>query len=67
LGTGYNATDRVQRGGSWNNDADNCRAAYRNYSTPGNRNPNLGFRPAKAPLRPNAGVERIAPIPALYA
>ncbi|HEV3255716.1 MAG TPA: hypothetical protein VG013_02430 [Gemmataceae bacterium] len=37
------------RGGSWNNDAGNCRAANRNRNTPDNRNNNLGFRLARAP------------------
>ena len=32
------------RGGSWNNNQDNARAAYRNNNTPDNRNNNLGFR-----------------------
>ena len=32
------------RGGSWNNNARNVRAAYRNWNKPGNRNNNLGFR-----------------------
>ena len=32
------------RGGSWNNNPQNCRVAYRNNNTPGNRNNNLGFR-----------------------
>ncbi len=35
---------RVMRGGSWNNSAQNVRAAYRNANEPGNRNDNLGFR-----------------------
>jgi hypothetical protein len=34
----------VVRGGSWNNNQDNARAAYRNHNTPDNRNNNLGFR-----------------------
>jgi formylglycine-generating enzyme required for sulfatase activity len=34
----------VNRGGSWNNDARNCRAAIRNNNTPTNRNNNVGFR-----------------------
>jgi formylglycine-generating enzyme required for sulfatase activity len=32
------------RGGSWDNDADNCRTANRNNNTPDNRNNNIGFR-----------------------
>jgi hypothetical protein len=32
------------RGGSWNNPADNARAAYRNNRHPTNRNNNVGFR-----------------------
>jgi hypothetical protein len=34
----------VLRGGSWNNNAENCRAAYRNRNAPGNRNNNYGLR-----------------------
>jgi len=37
-------SNRVNRGGSWNNNASNCRSAYRNNNSPGNRNNNLGFR-----------------------
>jgi len=36
--------DRVNRGGSWNNEPQNCRAAVRNNNTPTNRNNNIGFR-----------------------
>jgi len=32
------------RGGSWYNDPDNCRCAYRNDNHPDNRNNNIGFR-----------------------
>ena len=39
---------RVIRGGSWNNNAKNVRAAYRNDNQPDNRNNNLGFRLARA-------------------
>jgi len=35
---------RVDRGGSWFNVALFCRAAYRDYFTPGHRDSNLGFR-----------------------
>ena len=34
----------MNRGGSWNNDASNCRVANRNNNTPTNTNNNLGFR-----------------------
>ncbi|NUQ24869.1 MAG: SUMF1/EgtB/PvdO family nonheme iron enzyme [Saprospiraceae bacterium] len=37
-------TYRVLRGGSWNNNAENCRVAYRNNNNPDNRNNNVGFR-----------------------
>ena len=36
----------MNRGGSWNNDARNCRSANRNNNGPGNENNNLGFRAA---------------------
>jgi hypothetical protein len=39
------------RGGSWNNNARNCRSANRNRNTPDNRNNNIGFRLA-LPLSP---------------
>jgi len=35
---------RVLRGGSWRNYAEFCRSAYRDRSTPVNRNFNVGFR-----------------------
>jgi hypothetical protein len=40
------------RGGSWNNNLRNDRAANRNNNTPDNRNNNLGFRLAKTPRKP---------------
>ena len=39
-------SNRVNRGGSWNNNANNCRCANRNNNSPSNNNNNLGFRPA---------------------
>ena len=39
----------MNRGGSWNNTARNCRASNRNNNEPDNRNNNLGFRLAAAP------------------
>ncbi|MDR1866616.1 MAG: SUMF1/EgtB/PvdO family nonheme iron enzyme [Bacteroidales bacterium] len=43
-GTDIESSNRVNRGGSWNNNAANCRVSYRNNNTPGNRNNNIGFR-----------------------
>lgn len=37
-------SSRVLRGGSWNNNAMNCRSANRNNNDPTNRNNNIGFR-----------------------
>ena len=42
---------RVHRGGSWNDLASGCRAAFRNRYYPGDRNHFLGFRPALVPSR----------------
>jgi hypothetical protein len=42
------------RGGSWNNNAQNCRSANRNNNEPDNRNNNLGFRLASSRQRPDA-------------
>ena len=39
-----NGNNRVIRGGSWNNNANNCRVANRNNNNPDNDNNNLGFR-----------------------
>jgi formylglycine-generating enzyme required for sulfatase activity len=38
------SSNRVNRGGSWNNNARNCRSANRNNNDPDNRNNDLGFR-----------------------
>jgi len=37
-------SNRVYRGGSWYNHADNCRSAYRYGAAPGDRGYILGFR-----------------------
>lgn len=37
-------SNRVLRGGSWNNNAKNCRSANRNNNSSDNRNNNNGFR-----------------------
>jgi len=41
----HKGANRVNRGGGWNNTAENCRSANRNGNTLENRNNNLGFRP----------------------
>lgn len=43
--------NRVYRGGSWNDNARNCRAACRNRNEPDNRNDNLGLRLARVQVR----------------
>jgi hypothetical protein len=43
--TGHRGSNRVNRGGSWNNSASNVRASQRNNNTPGNTNNNIGLRP----------------------
>lgn len=43
--------ERVNRGGSWNSNARNVRAANRNGNSPDNRNDNLGFRLAREQKR----------------
>jgi len=37
-------SNRVIRGGSWNNNAQNLRSAYRNNYGPADRNNDIGFR-----------------------
>ena len=43
-GSGAKGSNRVNRGGSWNNNARNTRVSNRNNNTPDNRNNNIGFR-----------------------
>ena len=45
---------RVWRGGSFNNNEDNLRCAYRNRNNPNNFNDNNGFRVAVAHVFPCA-------------
>lgn len=57
-------SNRVKRGGSWNNNARNCRSANRNNNDPSNRNNNLGFRLASTVQgqgRVPSGVARVPP------
>jgi hypothetical protein len=50
IGEQSRGSSRVNRGGSWNNQAENCTAANRNANAPTNANQNLGFRLLAAPL-----------------
>jgi formylglycine-generating enzyme required for sulfatase activity len=45
--------NRVLRGGSWINDGGNLRSANRNANAPGNRNANIGLRPAQLKEMPD--------------
>ncbi len=47
----HNGPRRAIRGGSWNGNARNVRAAYRSRNEPDNRWNNLGFRCAGAHAR----------------
>jgi len=42
-------SDRVVRGGSWINVAQDCRVSSRNYWGPDTRSGHLGFRVASSP------------------
>jgi hypothetical protein len=54
---------QLLRGGSWNNNARNCRSAYRNHNEPGNANNNVGFRVVCLPQHPSRS-EPLEGIPA---
>mgnify|MGYP003835745527 FL=1 len=56
---GGRGANRVMRGGSWNNDAQNCRSAIRNRIKPDNRNDNVGFRLSSSRQRPDAARPRV--------
>jgi formylglycine-generating enzyme required for sulfatase activity len=42
---------RVYRGGSWDHDGSDCRAAYRLWTSPNSQGGFLGFRLARVPVR----------------
>jgi formylglycine-generating enzyme required for sulfatase activity len=44
IGKASSGTNRVNRGGSWNNSSNNLASAYRNNNNPNNENNNIGFR-----------------------
>jgi len=47
-GPSSGGSNRVRRGGSWSDDAQICRAAQRGINGPGDRDNNLGLRPARS-------------------
>jgi len=51
----------VQRGGGWNNNANNCRSANRNNNNPDNSNNNNGFRAVLPPAHRAVGVRPADP------
>src|SRR5262249_46023250 len=70
VGERSRASNRVTRGGSWNNDARNYRGAKPIRNTPDNRSKNLGFRLARAPqvermLCPTEPTAFPVPLPAM--
>lgn len=63
--SGRRGSNRVKRGGSWNNNGNNCRSANRNNNNPSNTNNNIGFRLASSSRRQIADVQgypRRAPV-----
>ena len=40
----FTGSNRVKRGGSWNNNASNCTVSYRYYGNPYGWNTSIGFR-----------------------
>ena len=62
---GQRGSNRVKRGGNWNNNGNNCRSANRNNNNPSNVNNNVGFRLSSSSRRPIAdvyGCPRRAPV-----
>ncbi len=53
-------SNRVKRGGSWNNNADNCTSSNRNNNNPSNDNNNNGFRLSSA-LQEHEGSHPVMP------
>ena len=54
-------SNRVKRGGSWNNNADNCTSSNRNNNNPSNENNNNGFR-LSITLQEHEGSHPIVPV-----
>ena len=54
-------SNRVKRGGSWNNNADNCTSTNRNNNNPSNDNNNNGFR-LSSTLQEHEGSHPVLPV-----
>lgn len=54
--TGQAHRCRALRGGSWNNNRENARCAYRNDNNPDNRNDSIGFRVVSSPSGSDSGL-----------
>ena len=66
VGQASQGQNRVVRGGSWINNAQNVRSAYRSNYSPDNRNNNIGFRCAQAQERAGwLGIEQTHVLSAL--
>jgi len=48
-GGASSGTHRVKRGGDWDNTAQQCRSANRNFGSPGYRNNRIGLRLSRTP------------------
>nr|MBP7463783.1 SUMF1/EgtB/PvdO family nonheme iron enzyme [Bacteroidales bacterium] len=60
-------SNRVLRGGSWNNNARNCRVSNRNNNSPDNRNNNNnGFRLVLSPAHRHSRIAAIEQIVDLF-
>jgi len=55
----HKGRNRVLRGGSWDNDARNCRSANRNNNEPSNLYQNVGFRLVSVSLQLKEGPDGI--------
>jgi len=59
-------SNRVLRGGSWNNNESNCRVANRNNNNPDNRNNNYGFRLVLVPAHRHSRIAATEQIVVLF-
>ena len=62
-GINRRSSNRVIRGGSWNNNADNCRVANRNNNTPDNSNNDIGFRLSRSSKQDGCLFEQVIILP----